>query len=395
MTHTPTISGVSEAEPTTSTDTRSWREVARVFVVIGFLGFGGPAAHIALMRDAVVRRRGWVDDRTFLDLVGACALVPGPNSTELALYLGLRRAGWRGLVAAAVGFILPAVVIVLAIAALYERYGATPTALDLSAGVVPVIVAIVAHAVVGLARTAVDGFATGVVALGSAVLWLVGANELLLLAASAIVVVAIRHRPRSINRASAMVPLLALASADLDPQRDVELLRLGWVFLKIGAVLYGSGYVLITFLEHDLVERLSWLTERQLLDAVAVGQFTPGPVFTTATFVGYQVAGVPGAVLATIAIFAPAFVFVAFLAQITQRVRNSARASSALDGITASSLGLMAAVGVRLADSALVDITTWVLAIASLVVLIAWKPNTAWLVLCGAVVGLARHAIDG
>ena len=390
----PTIAGVNGAQDTTPEHERSWREVARVFIPIGVFGFGGPAAHIALMRDAVVRRRGWVDDRTFLDLVGACALVPGPNSTELALHLGLRRAGWRGMTAAAVCFILPAVVIVTAIAVLYDRYGQTPTGLDLSAGIIPVIVAIVAHAVVGLARTAVNGVTTGAAALGSALLWLVGANELLLLAASAVVVVAARHRPRPPDRTNAiMLPLLAATAAELDHQRSVDLLRLGWVFLKVGAVLYGSGYVLITFLEHDLVERLGWLTERQLLDAVAVGQFTPGPVFTTATFVGYQIAGAAGAVIATVAIFAPAFVFVAFLGRITHRIRNTPWAASALDGVTASSLGLMAAVGVRLADGALVDLPTWSLAGGALIVLVVWTPNTAWLVLFGAAVGLIRPAI--
>lgn len=379
------------AEPTAGAP--SWREVLRVFFVIGCTGFGGPAAHIAFMRAAIVRRRGWVDDRTFLDLVGACALIPGPNSTELALHLGLRRAGWRGMAAAAIGFILPAVVIVVAVAALYQRYGETPTVLDLSYGIVPVIVAVVLHAVVGLTRTAVNDLLTGVVAVGSASLWLAGANELVLLVASAALVVAIRHRPRGTAGPRAMMlPLLTMTSTEVDPVRDVELLRLGWTFFKIGAVLYGSGYVLVTFLEHDLVDRLGWLTERQLLDAVAVGQFTPGPVFTTATFVGYQIAGWAGALIATAAIFAPAFVFVAFLGRITHRIRRSAWAGSALDGVTAASLGLMAAVAVRLADGALIDTTTWVLGLGALTVLIRWQPNTAWLVMVGAVVGLTRNA---
>ncbi|MEX0846357.1 MAG: chromate efflux transporter [Ilumatobacteraceae bacterium] len=371
-------------------------EVARLFVKLGCIGFGGPAAHIALMRDEVVARRAWVSEQEFLDLVGACNLVPGPNSTELAVHLGLRRAGWRGFIAAACGFILPAVVIVLTIAVLYQRYGTTPTALDLSYGIVPVIVAIVAHAVVVLGRTAVKSVQLGVVMVGTTALWLLGVSELLLLVAGATLTVAWqqRHRIRG-GAASALVwvPLSARWSAGTVAPGDPDLLRLGLVFFKIGAVLYGSGYVLVSFLERDLVERLGWLTERQLLDAVAIGQFTPGPVFTTATFVGYQIAGFGGAAVATIAIFAPAFVFVALLGRITPIVRRSAVAASALDGVNAASMGLMAAAAMRLADSAFIDPLTMVLGAAALVVLLWRRPNTVWLVAAGALVGLAHGAL--
>ena len=363
-------------------------EVARLFTLLGFIGFGGPAAHIAMMREEVVRKRGWETDQDFLDLVGACSLVPGPNSTELAVHIGLRRAGWGGFVVAACGFILPAVAIVLVIAWAYDRYGATPTALDLSYGIVPVIVAVVAQAVWTLGRTAVKDVALGLVTVMSCLAWLAGVNELLVLVAAASFC-AIRLQSRNVLTALVFVPL-----AEQAPHvGDAELWRLGAVFLKIGAVLYGSGYVLVSFLERDLVQDLGWLTERQLLDAVAVGQFTPGPVFTTATFVGYQILGVPGAIVATLAIFAPAFVFVALLGWITPRIRRSPTAGAALDGVNAASLGLMAGAAIRLADAAIVDPLTAAIAAVALAVLLWKRPNSAWLVAGGAAIGIAHGAL--
>jgi chromate transporter len=287
------------------------------------------------------------------------------------------------------------VAIVLVLAVLYDRYGTTPTALDLSYGIVPVIVAVVAHACVGLARTAVKDIVLGAVALGAAAAWLVGVNELVLLGAAAVVGALWRNRAtlRPTRRLHLwFVAPFGLATATATAA-DPTLGRLAWVFVKVGAVLYGSGYVLVSFLEGDLVERLGWLTERQLLDAVAIGQFTPGPVFTTATFVGYQVAGLPGALVATAAIFAPALVFVALLARIVPLIRRSAWAGGALDGVNAASLGMMAAVVVRLAGSALVDPLTVVVAVAALVLLLTVRPNSAWLVAGGATVGLLHGAL--
>jgi len=375
----------------TEPDPRRVGEVARLFTRLGFIGFGGPAAHIAMMREEVVRRRQWVDDQEFLDLVGACNLVPGPNSTELAIHLGLRRAGWRGFVAAAAGFILPAVAIVLTLAWLYERYGTTAAAIDLSYGILPVIVAIVAHAVVGLSRTAVKDVRLGLVAAAACAAWLLGVNELILLAvAAALCAIPLSLPGARQHQASWLFALPAIGGA---AAADPSWWRLGWVFLKIGAVLYGSGYVLVSFMEHDLVRELGWLTERQLLDAVAIGQVTPGPVFTTATFVGYQVYGLTGAAVATVAIFLPAFVFVALLSRIVPFIRRSAVAGRALDGVVAASLGLMAGALVRLARTAMHDPLTWALGLAALVVLLWKKPNTAWLVAAGAVAGLAHGAL--
>lgn len=361
-------------------------EVARLFVRLGVIGFGGPAAHIAMMRDEVVRRRGWIDDREFLDLVAACSVIPGPNSTELAIHLGRRRAGWRGFVAAGAGFILPAVAIVLVFAWLYDRYGTTPVGIDLSAGVLPVVVAVIAHAVVALAPAATGRFRDPLLVLvagGAAAAWTVGVAELPILSVAAIAGATaggLGTRPGTTFATLIGAPLV-LAS-------DVDRWRLGWSFLRIGSLLFGSGYVLVGFVESEFVERLGWLTERQLLDAVAVGQVTPGPVFSMATFVGYQLAGLGGAAIATVAIFAPAFAFVAVLDPLVTRVRQSPAASRGLDAVVAASTGLMAAALVRLAGAALVDVVTWLTAAAALAALARWRVNIAVLVAVGAVIGL-------
>jgi len=367
-----------------------WREVARVFTVIGFIGFGGPAAHVALMREQLVARRGWIDDREFLDLNSACNLVPGPNSTELAIHLGLQRAGWRGFVAAACGFILPAVAIVLVIAWAYDRYGTTPTATSLSVGIVPVIVAVVAHATYSLGRAALRGPVLAALGLASTAAWLAGVNELIIMVSAATLHVLVRQAT-ALRRTNSLVLLPLLAPLTSSPAAsDPELWRLAGVFLKIGAVLYGSGYVLVSFLERDLVQGLGWLTERQLLDAVAVGQVTPGPVFTTATFVGYQVAGLPGAIVATVAIFAPAFVFVALLSRVTPLMRRSPVAGAALDGVNAASVGLMAGAAIRLGDTALTSPLTWALGAGALIALVTKRLSSTWLVAIGAAAGLAQ-----
>lgn len=389
---TPAPSGPAPSDPAQH---GALREVARVFATLGLVGFGGPAAHIAMMRDEVVRRRGWVDDQTFLDMVGACNLVPGPNSTELAIHLGHRRAGRWGLVVGGVCFILPAFTIVLGLAWAYARYGTTPQADDLRWGVLPVVVAVVVQALVVLARTAVKGPFTGVLTVVAAVAWLAGVGELVLLAAGAAAgtVGAAARRFRGPARAEvlAVVALAWPAKAAAGPRTDPgELVQLWWTFLKIGAVLYGSGYVLVAYLQRDVVERFAWLSEAQLLDAVAIGQFTPGPLFTTATFVGFQVAGVPGAVVATVAIFLPAFVFVGLLTRLVPWARRSWWASAALDAVNAVSLGLMGGVAVRLAGTAFPDAAAVAVGLVALGVLLRWRPNSAWVVAAGAAVGLAR-----
>jgi chromate transporter len=297
-------------------------EVAGVFLKLGTIAFEGPAAHIAMMRQELVRRRRWVSDARFLDLVGATNLIPGPNSTELAIHLGYDRARWRGLLAAGVCFILPASVIVLGLAWAYVRYGQTPEVDGLLYGIKPVVVAIVVWALVGLARTAIKGWLTGVVAAAALAAYLLGINELAVLAAGGLLVMVVRTGGGWLRRGgphALTLALLALGEPRFHDPTGGQLFQLFLTFLKIGAVLYGSGYVLLAFLRSDFVERLGWITQTQLLDAVSIGQVTPGPVFTTATFIGYTVAGIPGALLATLGIFLPSFVLVGLLTRIVDR----------------------------------------------------------------------------
>lgn len=343
-------------------------ELARLFTKLGTTAFGGPAAHIAMMHEEVVVRRGWLSNDEFLDLVGAANLIPGPNSTELAIHIGHRRGGWAGLVVAGVCFILPAAVIVTGCAWAYVEYGSLPQTAGLLYGVKPVIIAIVLIALRDLARTAIKDALCATVCLTAIALAFLGVNELVILVLAAL---------------AAAVPRTIMASA-----APFGLWPLFWFFTKVGSVLYGSGYVLLAFLRADLVERWHWLTEAQLLDAVAIGQFTPGPVFTTATFIGYLLGGYSGAAVATVGIFAPAFVFVAISGPLVPRIRRSAIAGAALNGVNAASLALMAAVTYNLGRAALIDLPTMLLALASGAVLLRFRINSAWLVLGGAIAGL-------
>lgn len=389
--------GVDDATP--PDDRARLGEVARVALRLGLTAFGGPAAHIAMLREEAVVRRRWLTDRAFLDLVGATNLIPGPNSTEMVIHVGALRAGRRGLVVAGTLFILPAALMTLALAWVYVRYGTTPAGERLLYGVKPVIIAVVLQALWGLARTAVTGPLAAAIGVGTAALYLAGVNELVLLFGGAVVVLLVRRAAGGrANRAGlgALLPGGALgalpavaAAVAAQGTAPVETGRLFLLFLKIGATLYGSGYVLLAFLRNDFVVRLGWLTDRQLLDAVAVGQFTPGPVFTTATFVGYLVAGFPGALLATLGIFLPSFLFVALLRPLVPHLRRWDWTAALLDGVNVAAIGLMAAVAWRLGRDAIVDGLTAGLALAAALLLIRFKVNSAWLVLGGAAVGLA------
>lgn len=376
-------------------------EVAALFLRMGITAFGGPAAHIAMFRDEIVTRRQWVSDSEFLDLLAATNLIPGPNSTEMAIHLSYVRAGWRGLIAGGVAFILPAFSLVLAIASLYVRYGTTPAAEALLYGIEPVIIAVILQAVWGLSRTAIKNWLLAFVAGAVFGLYFLNINELLLLFSGGILVMLAVNGKRLMQQGrditlsvlfllpasgGARSPAISRLAQEAVP---VTLGTLFLTFLKIGSVLYGSGYVLVAFLQTEFVERLGWVTSGQLLDAVAIGQFTPGPVFTTATFIGYLVAGVPGAVVATIGIFLPSFVFVAITSPFIPRLRRSPWLAALLDGIVAASLGLMAAVTVDLARQSIVDIPTVLLAIAAALLLIRFRVNSTWLIIGGALVGLA------
>ena len=363
--------------------------------------FGGPAAHIAMMRDEIVDRRRWMTDSEFLDLLGATNLIPGPNSTEMAIHVGYKRGGLPGLLAAGVCFIVPACLIVTLIAWGYARYGETPQITWLTYGISPVIIAIVLQAVWKLARSVTGGLTSTVIGLVVTALAISGVNELALLAGGGVVALAARLTGRasvtSVLTVLAMVAATTVSAATLAATTTVPvtLTRLTLFFLKVGSILFGSGYVLLAFLRADLTERWSWLTEQQLIDAVTVGQVTPGPVFTTATFIGFLLGGWLGALLATIAIFAPGFVFVAVTHPLIGRLRASSVASALVDGVAAASLGLMVAVTWHLGRAAVVDVPTAILLIGSGAVLAVWRPNSTWLIIGGAITGWMLRGGDG
>jgi chromate transporter len=366
-------------------------ELTLLFLKLGFTAFGGPAAHVGMLHHEVVQRRKWLDDQQFLDLLGATNLIPGPNSTEMCIHIGYLRAGWLGLILAGTCFILPAMLIVMLLAWVYVQYGSTPAAAWLLYGIKPVIIAVILKALWDLGRKAIKGPLTAFVGLAVFALYFFQVNELALLFAGGLVVMVVANlkRLRHPELNSLFFPLTALSLPALVAV-PFSLPLLFFTFLKIGSVLYGSGYVLLAFMRADFVTRLGWLTDQQLIDAIAVGQVTPGPVFTTATFVGYILGGVPGALLATLGIFLPAFIFVAISNPLIPKMRRSPWISSLLDGVIIASLGLMGAVTVELARAALVDPLTILLAIAALVLLLRFNLNATWLVLGGALVGLVR-----
>jgi len=370
-------------------------EVAWLFFRLGCTAFGGPAAHIAMMRQEFVRRRQWLSEQHFLDLIGAVNLIPGPNSTEMTMHLGLLRAGWPGFLLGGVCFIVPAMVIVMALAWAYLQFGTMPQATWVLYGVKPVIMAIIAQALVGLMRQAVKGPLTAGAGVGALGLALLGVNEIALLFLGGVAVMLVQNvqRLRSTGLTSLVLPLGILTPAVVAVS-TFSLPLMFLTFFKIGAVLYGSGYVLLAFLRADFVVRLGWLTDQVLLDAVAIGQVTPGPLFTTATFIGFVLGGLPGAVWASVGIFLPAFLLVAISHPFIPRLRRSPWTASLLDGVNIIALGLMAAVTIQLGLASLVDPLTILLALLSLGILLRWNPNATWLVLGGAVVGMVRAALS-
>ena len=370
------------------------REVIALFLRLGFTAFGGPAAHIAILRDEVVRRRRWLDDQAFLDLLGATNLIPGPNSTEMTIHLGYLRAGWPGLIAGGVCFVLPATLIVMGLAWAYTRYGSTPVAASLMYGIKPVVIGLILNALWALGRRAVKGWLTGAVGVAVLVLYFLGLNEIALLFAGGLVVMLAVNRRRlsKIPPLAVSFPLLGLAAPAI-AAAGFSLPILFVTCLKIGAVLYGSGYVLLAFLRADFVTRLGWLTDQQLLDAIAVGQVTPGPLFTSATFIGYLLGGVPGALLATLGIFLPSFLFVAASNPLIPVLRRSPWFGALLDGVNVASLGLMAAVTLQVGRASLIDWPTILLALVATLGLLRYKVNSTWLVLAGGIAGIVIQAL--
>jgi chromate transporter len=381
----------------------SLRELAIFFLRLGTTAFGGPAAHIAIMEDELVRRRQWLTREKFLDLLGASSLIPGPSSSELAIHIGYQRAGLPGLLIAGVCFILPAFAMVSAFAWAYVRFGHLPAISALLYGVKPVVIAVILQALWGLGRSAVKSRLLGVVGIAALALAFYGLHPLLLLLLAGIAMALTKidfHRAGITAFAPAArfaqllrTPRALLAAAAGTAAATVTLSSLFLVFLKIGSVVFGSGYVLLAFLRTDLVLHRAWLTDSQLIDAVAVGQVTPGPVFTTATFIGYLLARMSGAAVATIGIFLPAFILVAISGPIVFEIRRSKIAGAFLDGVIVASLALMAAVSWQLARASVIDLKTAVLATVSLFLLLRFRVNSAWLVLGGAVVGILSRGL--
>ena len=367
------------------------REIAREFLRLGFVAYGGPAAHIAMMEERFVRQRAWVTRDRFVDLVGAVNLLPGPSSTELAIYLGEIRGGVPGLIVAGACFILPAAVLVVALAWAYLRFGAVPQMTGLLFGIKPVVVALIAQAIWNLGRTALKSAALAILAISVVALAAWGVHALLLLIGAGILWMII-GAGRSLAKTRAAV-IGMIGTGATGAAGAVGAMPVFLYFLKIGAVLFGSGYVLLAVLRADLVARLHWLSDAQLLDAIAVSQATPGPFFTVATFIGYLLAGWRGAALATLGMFLPAFVYVGVTAGFLPKLRKSPVASAFLDGVNAAAVALMAFVGWQFARAALVNVQAVVLAIASAVLVFRYKINSAWLVLGGAIAGIFLHAL--
>jgi len=378
-------------------------ELASVFLKLGTISFGGPAAHIAMMETEIVTKRQWVTRRQFLDILGAANLVPGPTSTETAITVGFTRAGWLGLCVAGLSFILPAALITGTFAWAYVRFGSLPQAASVLTGIKPAVLAIIAIAIWRLGRTAVKGFGLGALAAIALTGFLYGLNPIVVLfgggvigmmvkracdlrqtASFSFVASADRWFPSSLRFSGAASGSLAAGSLVLRPSVG----QIGLFFLKVGAVFYGGGYVLLAFLEQGLVRQHTWLTRQQLLDAVAIGQFTPGPVLSTATFIGYILGSVPGAVVATFGIFLPSFFYVALLAPVLFRLRQSGWMAAFLDSVNACAVALMCGVTLRLGADALQGWRTWMVAGVSLTVLLRWKVSPVWIVLGGGIAGL-------
>jgi chromate transporter len=373
-------------------------EIALVFLKLGTIAFGGPAAHLAMMEEEFVRRRRWITQADFLDRLATANLIPGPSSTEVAIFVGQLKHGWRGLIVAGCCFIIPAAVMVSVIAWAYVRFGSLPKVEGILSAIKPAMVAIVIQALGKLARTGVRTTLLAVVAVLAVVLSFMGVGPVLVLVFAGVASAsawAMKNRllgavafPKMAGFQKVLgLPKVVVAVAAVGAAFPVGLVRLFLSFLKIGSVVFGSGYVLLAFLQTEFVERLHWLTEKQLLDAVAVGQFTPGPVFTTATFIGYVVAGWAGAAVATAGIFLPGFVLVAVSGPLIPRLRRSAVAAAALDGLVAGSLALMAVVTWQLGKASLVDWPTLVVFGVSLIALLRFRVNSAWVIAAAAVVG--------
>jgi len=384
--------GMSDSSPLREV---SLTEIAFVFLKLGMIAFGGPAAHLAMMEEEFVRRRRWITQAEFLDRLATANLIPGPSSTEVAIFIGQLKRGWRGLIVAGFCFIVPAALIVSAIAWAYVRFGSLPRAQNVFFAIKPVVVAIIVQAIGRMSRTGIRTALLASVAVLAAVLSFIGVSPVLVLVfAGTLSAAALGMKGRLLSAGFLTGPAMVLAvvtAITVKAAAPALLGRLFLSFLKIGSVVFGSGYVLLAFLQSEFVEHLHWLSEQQLLDAVAVGQFTPGPVFTTATFIGYIVAGWRGAAAATLGVFLPGFILVALSGPLIPRVRRSPVAGAALDGVVAGSLALMAVVAWQLGKASIMNWTTLAIFLVALIGLLRFRLNSAWLIGVAAVFGLVMR----
>ncbi|EHQ44200.1 chromate efflux transporter [Myroides odoratus] len=365
----------------------SLKEIAKLFTKLGVIGFGGPAAHIAMMREEVVVKRKWMDEQHFLDLLGATNLIPGPNSTEMAIHIGYDKAGWKGLIIAGLCFILPAVLLTGVLAYFYKNYGELPQVQPFIYGIKPAIIAIILGAVFPLAKKSIKSLSLGFIGFIVLVASLFGTNEIILMFGAGIfayVLFYINTTKRNTLQSFLPLPFLLSIQNTLFTNTNMQLF---WIFLKIGAILYGSGYVLFAFLDTELVQT-GLLTKEQLIDAIAVGQFTPGPVFSSVTFIGFQINGISGAILSTIAIFLPSFILVALLNPLMKKLRNSKGLSAFLDAVNVASVSLIVAVCITMTRDVLLNWQTLVITLLSGILVFKFKKvNSAFIVLLGALLG--------
>lgn len=387
-----------------SAQTSLWErlaELALLFLKLGAISFGGPAAHVALIESEIVHKRKWVTRQQFLDMLGAANLIPGPTSTEMAINTGFIRAGWGGLCVAGACFIVPAAIITGAFAWAYVRFGSLPETASVLGGIKPAVIAVIAIAIWRLGKTAMKDAGLAVLGVAALVAFFLAVNPILILLGGGLIGMAARRISTMRGTTTLLIPSIfcktlffrapvlgAIAIVTGVLATRPPLTRVALFFLKVGAVLYGGGYVLLAFLEHGLVQQNGWLTQKQLLDAVAIGQFTPGPVLSTATFIGYLLGGTPGAAVATVGIFLPSFFYVALLAPVLFRLRKSAWMGAFLDSVNVCAVALMAGVTFRLAADALRGWISWAIGAVALSVLLRWKVGPAWVVLGGGVAGL-------
>lgn len=368
------------------------KEIAKLFLKLGFIGFGGPAAHIAMMQQEVVVKKKWMSEQHFLDLLGATNLIPGPNSTEMAIHIGYDKGSWKGLIVAGLCFILPAVFITGIFAWLYQQYGQLPEVQPFIYGIKPAIIAIIIGAVFPLAKKSVKSTFLAVVGILVLVLSLFGISEIYLMFGAGLLAMGLYSIQSKRNTLQSFIPLAFLQIAQ-SPLLSETNTKLFWIFLKIGAILYGSGYVLFAFLDTELVAT-GLLTRQQLMDAIAVGQFTPGPVFSSVTFIGYQINGLSGAVISTIAIFLPSFILVALLNPLMKKMRQSKGLSIFLDAVNVASVAIIAAICLTMGKETITDWRTILIAMISAIVVFKFKKiNSAFVVIGGALLGYLFNLI--